>query len=116
MLELPVDAVAALMLLIGAVVIPLLVYGLGRAQLSGDRKRAVVIVVSVLLGVLYAILSGALAVPESVLSVITQIVVWAGIVFTYSQAVFQMIRGKLDGGGAETDPPGMIIELPERAE
>lgn len=87
--------VEALTLVITVVVVPLLVWWLGRTGWTGDRKRIVVVVVSAAVGIVYAIVTGLVVVPDAWLAAIGKgLLIVAGWI-TGSQAVYQLIKSKL---------------------
>ena len=114
--EIPTDPVAALMLLANVVVIPLLVWLLGRRQLTGDAKRILVLAVSAVLGVINAVLTQALAAPtvapRTLLEWLTLIIMYAVVIVVYSQVWYILLKGRLDAN-ADDEPP---VEPAERAE
>lgn len=102
--DIPTDPVVALQLLVTLLIIPGLVWALAHTKLSGDGKRLVVIVVSVVIGVIHAILTQALTAsttPKTLLEWLTTIVMLAAIVVVYSQAWYLLLKGKIDTGDDE---------------
>ena len=88
----PIDALATLAAL---VIVPALVWGLGRTGWTGDRKRLAVIAVAVVLGVTQAVLTGVIVLPaEWVTAIGRGLIMLAGVV-TLSQAAYTMLRDKL---------------------
>ena len=82
-------------------IVPALVWWLGRTGWTGDRKRAVVIVAALLLGVLQAILTGVIAVAPSVLAIIERAVITVAGVLVLSQSVYTLLWSKLPDSGTD---------------
>ena len=82
-------------------IVPALVWWLGRTGWTGDRKRAVVIVAALLLGVVQAILTGAIDVAPSVLAIIERAVITVAGVLVLSQSVYTLLWSKLPDSGAD---------------
>ena len=112
--EIPTDPVVALQLLVTILIVPALVWLLAHTRLTGDGKRIVVLVASVVIGVVHAILTQALAAPDvahkTPLEWLTAIVILAAVVVIYSQAWYILLKGKISATGSEPSDP------PERAE
>ncbi|WIY84344.1 hypothetical protein [Propionimicrobium sp. PCR01-08-3] len=106
------DATQALTVIISLALVPALVWGLAKSKLTGDQKRLIVLIVAILLGVIQAVITGIIVLPDAWLDAIVRgLIMLAGVVTT-SQAMYVLLRGKLGGdSGDDTDAP----EAPERA-
>lgn len=110
--EIPTDPVAALTLLANVVIVPLLVIILGKTKLSGDGKRYAVLAVSVLLGVVNAIVTNVLVapdVPATLAGWLTLIITYAAVIVVYSQAWYLLLASKI-GAKIEPDPSAPVPE------
>ena len=96
-------ALDALMTITLLAIVPALVWWLGRTGWTGDRKRVVVIAAALLLGVVQAILTGAIAVAPSVLAVIERAVITVAGVLVLSQSVYTLLWSKLPDSDAEPE-------------
>ena len=86
------DALTPISLL---VIVPGAVWVLGRTGWTGDRKRALILGLAILLGVLQAILTGVIALPESWVSILTRALITIAGTIALSQAVYQLLAAKL---------------------
>ena len=94
------DALTTITLL---AIVPALVWWLGRTGWTGDRKRVVVIAAALLLGVVQAILTGAIAVTPGVLAIIERAVITVAGVLVLSQSVYTLLWSKLPDSDAESE-------------
>ena len=85
----------ALTLILVTVVAPALVWVLGRTGWTGDRKRLAVLVTALGVGVVQAILTGVIAVPDGWADVLGRFLVSAAGTVALTQAVYQLLVGKL---------------------
>lgn len=88
-------ALDALATLAALVIVPAMVWGLGRTGWTGDRKRVAIIAMATILGVTQAILTGVIVLPDEWVTAIGRgLIMLAGVV-TLSQAAYTMLRDKL---------------------
>lgn len=85
----------ALAVVISGGIVPLAVWLAARTGWTGDRKRAAVAALSLVLGAVSAILTGALAVPEPAARVVGRVIVDAAAILTASQAAYKLFEPKL---------------------
>lgn len=91
----PTDAMTALNTIVLLLIVPGIVWLLGRTGWTGDRKRAVILAAAGLLGIIQAIISGLIVLPDAwVQAIVAGLTVFA-VVLVMSQAWYKLLEGKL---------------------
>lgn len=88
-------ALDALTTIIVVVIVPAMVWLLGRTGWTGDRKRLVVLAVAVLLGLVQAALTEVIALPTGWADLLGRGLITTASTVALSQALYQMLWTKL---------------------
>ena len=100
------DAITSIVML---VIIPTLVWILGRTGWTGDRKRIVVIVVSLFVATLQGVVSGVIILPDGWSDIVGRALITGASFFALTNSVYISLRAKLP----DTNEPAPERELVE---